>query len=335
MRLRSFRAALLPFLAALALAGCHGSDDGTQPGGSTPEAAIKTSVDLIKAGNFNGFWKHGLPPADYATLKADWAQRQQSEPPVTAEDRARFTMAVQQLTGPDAETTLYATLQPKLAAMEKQYKDQVPVLVSVGQALAKNAVAQNKNLDATQKTQVTAMLDVLTPWAQKTPWFDQSKAKQGVNIAVTTARKLDLKSPDQVRTMDFESTMNEYAIGYAGLKQLLANYGLSVDDTLDSVKTSEIDSSGGHARVKIDYTLLGKPLSSETKLEQVDGRWYSEAMLNNVRNSHKQLTQPSAPAPAASSAATPPITGLPAGAATAPAAPASAPAAAASAAVKD
>lgn len=294
MRLRSYRALLLPACLALALAACSGSDDGSQPGGSTPEAAVKTSVDLIRKGDFNGFWKHGLPPADYTTLRADWMRRQQAEPPVTAEDRARFAAAVQQVTGPDAENTLYATAQPKLAALEAQYKDQLPVMISVGEALAKNAVAQSKNLGDTQKAQVTAVLDVVAPWAQKAPWFDQAKAKQSVGIAVTTARKLDLKSLDQFRTMDFDATMTKYAIGYGGIKQVLDNYGLSLDDTLDSVKASQIDSADGHARVKIDYTLLGKPLSTETKLVQVDGRWYSEDMLNNVRNAHKQQAQPMA-----------------------------------------
>jgi len=113
--------------------------------------------------------------------------------------------------------------------------------------------------------------------------------------------------------MDFDTTMSKYSIGYVGLKQLLVNYGLSVDDTLDSVKVTPIDSSNGHARVKIDYTLLGKPLSSESKLIQVDNRWYSEDMVNNVREAHKQLSEPAsaAPIPASnsSSAAAPATSG--------------------------
>jgi hypothetical protein len=172
------------------------------------------------------------------------------------------------------------------------------VLISVGEALART-VAQKQEPEPEQKTQANAALDVLGPWAQQAPWFDQAKAKQAVNIAVTTARKLDLKSPDQLRAMDFDTTMSKYSIGFVGAKQLLVIYGLSVDDTLDSVKVTPIDSSNGHARVKIDYTLLGKPLSTESKLVQQDGRWYSEDMLNNVREAHKQLSEQPAAPPAA------------------------------------
>ncbi len=122
-------------------------------------------------------------------------------------------------------------------------------------------------------------------------------------MAVTTARKLDLKTPDQLRTMDFDTTMAKYATGYAGLKQMLAIYGLSVDDTLNSVKLSPVSNSNGHAVVKIDYTLLGKPLSTESKMVQEDGRWYSEDMLENARKSHRQLAQSAASVAAPAQAA--------------------------------
>ena len=314
MRLPALRFTLLPLLVALALTACHGKEDPSKPGGNTPEAAVQASVELLKAGDFNGLWKHALPPADYATMRTDWGVLQKNSQPVTPEDRARFNQATQALTGPDAENKLYAELQPKLTTMEQQYKDQLPVLVSVGAALLKNGVTQNKTLTGEQKTQANAVLDVLTPWAQQTPWFDQAKAKQAVGVAVATARKLDLKTPEQLRAMDFDTTMTKYSLGFAGARQLLGIYGLSVDDTLNSIKVTPIErtpleSSTGHARVKIDYTLLGKPLSTESKLVQQDGRWYSEDMLNNVRESHRQLSeqhnQParSASAPAAVGAA--------------------------------
>jgi hypothetical protein len=190
--------------------------------------------------------------------------------------------------------------------MEQQYKDQLPVLISVGEALLKNAVAQNKNLTDAQKTQTGSVLDVLTPWAQQAPWFDQAKAKQAVGVAVATARKLDLKSPDQLRAMDFDTAMAKYATGLAGVKQLLAAYGLSVDDALNSVKLTPVSSNNGRAVVKIDYTLLGKPLSAESTLVQQDGRWYSEDMLNHVRRSHQQVSQPPASRSAPAAAGTAP-----------------------------
>ncbi len=301
MRPRFLRHAFLFAATALILCACDGKDDASRTGGNTPEAALQRSIDLFKAGDFQGMWKQSLPPADYANMRADWSHQQQQAPAISNEDRAKFTEAMQQLTGKDAEKTMFAALQPRMATIEQQYRDQLPVLISVGGAMAKAQVTQNQTLSSGQKTQINSVLDALAPWVQQTPWFDQARAKQAVEVVVTTARKLDLKSPEQLHTMDFDSTMGKYAIGYTGLKQLLAIYGLSVDDTLNSIKLTPVSSSNGHAVVKIGYTLLGKPLSTESNLVEQDGRWYSEDVLKQARTSHQRMIQSIAKPPAGSS----------------------------------
>lgn len=305
MRFQTLGRSLL-LLAMLALAACHKKEEATAvPGGATPEAAVQQSVALIKAGDFAGFWKSALPPADYANLRADWTRLRPDEHPITDEDRARFAQAVKQLTAPNAETTLYNQLKPKLAQMDQRYHDQLPVMIGIGQAILTTGIAQSKTMTENQKQQLRDALNVLLPWAQQTSWFDQDKAKQAVNIVVTTARQLHLKDPDQLQHMDFDNAMKEYSLAYDGLKQLLAIYGLSVDDVLDSAKVTTLGIDHGHAHVQIDYTLLGKPLSVDAQLVLVEGRWYSQDLVDGERAQHQQLLHPPAPAsssvPAASS----------------------------------
>jgi hypothetical protein len=293
-------------LAMLVLVACHKKEEAAAaPGGATPEAAVQQSVSLIKAGDFSGFWQHALPPADYANLRADWKLPHPDQRPITDEDRARFNLALQQLTAPNAETTLYSQLKPKLELMEQQYHDQLPVMIGIGQAIVSTGITQNKTMTENQKQQARDALNVLLPWAQQTPWFDQDKAKQAVGVVVATARQLDLKSPDQLQNMGFDDAMKQYSIAWGGVKKLLLIYGLSIDDTLDSVKVTTIGIDHGQAHVKIDYTLLGKPLSSDSQLVLVDGRWYSQDLINSVRAQHEQLLHP--PAPAASSSAPAPV----------------------------
>ena len=301
MRFQTLSCSLL-LLATLALVACHNKDEAaTAPGGATPEAAVEQSVTLIKNGDFAGFWKSALPPADYANLRADWKRQPMDQKPITDDDRARFATAVQQLTEPDAQTKLYQQLQPKLTQMEQQYHDQLPVMIGIGQAILTTGIAQSKTMTDNQKQQARDALNVLLPWAQQTPWFDQDKAKQTVGVVVTTARQLNLKSPDELQNMDFDTAMKQYSIAYGGIKQLLTIYGLSVDDTLNSVKVSTQNVDHDHATVKIDYTLLGKPLTTSSQLVQVDGRWYSQDLINSERAQHEQLLHP-APAPAGSTA---------------------------------
>lgn len=307
MRSLRFRPFLFIALAALALAACHDKDkqEAATSGGDTPEAAVQQSITLIKSGDFAGFWKHALPPADYATFRQDWVHADPDRPPLTDEQRAEFTKNYTAWTEPDAENKRYVELKPKLVQLSQQYRDQLPVMIGIVQQIAKTGVEQDKSMTTTQKAQANAVVDTLGPWVQQAPWFDQDKAKQAVTIVVATARKLDLKSADQLRTMDFDTAMQKYALGYDGLKQALNLYGLSLDQTWDSVKLSTIENANGHARVKIDYVLLGKPLSTESVLVQQDGRWYSEDLLKNARETHTRLSQPAssataAPAPAAS-----------------------------------
>jgi hypothetical protein len=310
MRFQTLGRSLL-LLAMLALVACHNKEEASSatPGGDTPEAAVEQSVTLIKNGDFDGFWKHALPPADYANLRADWTHANPNQRPITDDDRARFNQAVQQLTAPGAESKLYDQLKPKLAQMDAQYHDQLPVMIGIGQAIISTGIAQNKTMTEPQKQQARDVLNVLLPWAQETPWFDQDKAKQAVGVAVTTTRQLDLKSADQLQNMDFDTAMKKYSIAYGGIKQLLTVYGLSVDDTLNSVKVTTVSQDNNQAHVKIDYTLLGKPLSTDSQLVQVDGRWYSQDLINSEHAQHEQILHP---APAASSS-------IPASAGTAPA----------------
>lgn len=275
-------------------------------GGDTPEQSVQQSLALIKVGDFAGFWKHALPPADYQTLRTDWTRPRPDDHPLSPEERADFVKNMQQLTEPDAEAKLFALAKPKLAQLKAQYQDQVPVMIGIFQAIAATGVAQSKDLTNAQKQQATAVINVLAPWAQNVPWFDPNRAKQAIGVAVATARKLDLKTPEQLKAMDFDTAMQKYSTGFLGIKQALAIYGLSVDDIFDSVKVTTLESRNGHAQVRIDYTLLGKPLSTESELIQQDGRWYSADMLQNVHQAHERLLAPapagSAPAPAGTSA---------------------------------
>ena len=308
MRFPSLGKSLVLAFAVLTLAACHNKEEAAAvPGGATPEEAVQQSVTLIKAGDFAGFWKHSLPPADYANLLADWNRPRPDQKPITDEDRAQFKQSIAQLTAPDAETTLYAQLQPKLIQWQQQYHDQLPVMIGIGQAILATGIAQNKTMTDNQKQQARDALNVLLPWAQQTPWFDQEKAKQAISIAVATTRQLDLKTPDQLQQMDFDTAMKKYGVAYGGIKQLLSVYGLSVDDALDSVKVSTVGAvQNGTAQVKIDYSLLGKPLTTDSNLVQVDGRWYSKDMIDSEHAQHEQLLHPapaasaSAPAPASS-----------------------------------
>ena len=283
----------LSLLLALALlAACHSREHAVTVGGDSPEAAVHESLALVRAGDFVGFWRHALPPHDYAMLREDWSRARAVETPLDAAGQARIDAALQQLAAPDAETALDARLQPWLADAQARYGDQLPLLVGVGRALASKAIEDDPRLGEEQKQHATALVDALAPWAQQAPWFDPEKARQAVGVVVATARQLGLRDAQSLRAMDFDQAMHGYATAFRGLEQVLALYGLPLDQALASARVVPLEYHPPYARVRIEYQLLGRPLSMESTLLQQNGRWYDRDLIESVRRAHQRLAAP-------------------------------------------
>ena len=68
---RSSHLARILLLALVLLSACNHKpkDAPGTPGGGSPEDAMRDSLDLLRDGKFDMFWRHALPPADFAALR--------------------------------------------------------------------------------------------------------------------------------------------------------------------------------------------------------------------------------------------------------------------------
>lgn len=301
---------LLLAIALLAACNRHKEVPGT-PGGGSPEDAVRDSLDLVRDGKFDMFWQHALPPADFATLKADWPKRNVAAEPVNDDDRAKFANGVKRLTEADAEKKLFADLRPVLIHFDRDYKDQMPLISGVAQSMALTAIDQSQDLSIPQKHQMSEAVNAVAPWTQTVPWGDQAKAKQAIAVLVQTARGAHLSTPDALHGMDFNQSMATYSTLWLGLKKLFDVYGLSLDKSFDSASIDTLENTGGTARIKITFTLLDKPIQTDATLVLLDGRWYDSDLIQRVRDDHARLNPPApatsaSPSPALPSSATPP-----------------------------
>jgi hypothetical protein len=288
-----FRFALFSLISCIALLGltaCH-KDKQALPGGATPLAAVQQALDLLKAGDLDDFWKHALPPVDYATRRDDWTRIHDAMATITPQQRTQLNQLLQRLTAPNANAQLAAQIEPRLKQLQKQYGTQLPVMLGIFQTIAGTAVDQNNELSADQKQMLHDIVSTTGGWAQKASWFDTALAKQAIAVITDTARQLDLKNADQLQKLDYDQAMQKYSRLYQGLKKLLALYGLSLDKTIDSVRLRTLDHDQVNAQVKLDYTLLGKALSGRVTLVQENGRWYLRDLLRQARNEHVHLLQ--------------------------------------------
>lgn len=257
--------------------------------GSGPEAAIHTSIALLKSGDIGGLIAHSLPPADYAKVKADWGKDQ--EPP-SDEERAHFSETMAKLTAPDAEQTLYAEIEPQLSAFDAQYQQQLPMYVNMGRGFLRSTIQQSKDLNDGEKEQALAAIDALADWMQSTRFTDPDKVKQVLAIAAATAREVKLATLDEARALSYDEAMQKGQIVFQAVKRAVAVYGFSIDDTLDSVKTTTVSNDGATAKIKVDYTLLGKPLSAEAEMVQRGDAWYGKNALEKLERSAAETSAP-------------------------------------------
>jgi hypothetical protein len=161
---------------------------------------------------------------------------------------------------------------------------------------AKFAENMAKLTDA-QKLQATQAVDALGNWVSTAKFTDPGLAQKSIKIVCDTARKINLKTLDEARALSYEQAMSKVGVAYLGLKDVLALYGFSIDQTLDSVKAETLSSDATTAKVKISYSLLNTPLSAESDLVKVGERWYGKEMLEGLKKKDDAEVAP-APAPA-------------------------------------
>jgi hypothetical protein len=151
---------------------------------------------------------------------------------------------------------------------------------------------------------MAAPINAVAAWVQKTRFTDPESIKKVLAIASKAARDMNLKTLDEARALSFEQSMDKGRIAFLALKQALAVYGFSLDQTLDSVKPEVVSNDGKTAKVKVAYTLLDAPLAMEAELVNLDGRWYGKEALEKLAEARAEEATPAAEvAPAAEPAA--------------------------------
>lgn len=310
---------LVMLLAALALAACHKSkQEQLTAESNTPQAAVQSMIQDVKAVEIDKLAQHMMPPAAYKDFRADWGKdRDKALAGITDSDRARFKKQMQELTEPDAKAKLFKKFQPALNDWETKGKQRLPMMVGIFRIMAGTKITQSNTLSSEQKSQARGVLDALAKWAQSTDWGDQAKAKQALDIVVDTARAIDLKTLDQAYSLTYDQAVQRYATAWKGAKQLLDVYGLSVDTILDSAKVKTLEQNGDTAKVEVDYTILGKPMTSDLDMVRKGKRWYLSDVIKHWQKRQARMAHAGSAAVAASVA---PAASAPAVSASAPAA---------------
>jgi hypothetical protein len=279
---RFHRFALIGAIALLA-AACSKEDAQTAAVAdhATPEAAVLHSVKLLRQGDFNALVQASAPPARVEAAKQRWMSELKEEE-ITDEARAEFAATMARLTAPDAEQQMMAEIRPQLEQFQGEMKAQLPAMVAMGKGFILAAVNESEDIAPEQKPQVSNLVNALGTWAESGEFASVERAERAVAAVAATARKLPVRTLDEVHALDFDGMMNMVGIGYGGMKDVLKVYDIDMDQALDSVRTETVSQDGDNATVRVHFDFLGTPLNIDTQMVRIDGRWYGKGAVENL-----------------------------------------------------
>ena len=270
-------------LALLALAACKREPEPVPGAPDEPVAAVKALAEALREGDLKRYAELSLPPAMHAQQKALWRQQVAAKNPVDEEQAQRYAELMTQLTAPDAEAALWAKAEPKLAALEQELGPKWTLGVTMMAGFATTAITASDSMSEAEKSHATGVVAALSEWADDQAQFtDRERATQALAVAEATARELDLPTAESIEALDYEPMLDKAGVAFRGFKAALAAYGIDADAALSQVQAEVIQLDGPRAVVRVRYPLLGKEVSFEQPMRQIDGGWYRADAIQSL-----------------------------------------------------
>lgn len=282
----SFRHSLIALaMASALLAGC-GKDEPAQDATpavkaavqapATAATAVEAQVKAFRNNDLKGLLSSALPAAELERMRGEW-EKNRSEP-ITEEDRAQFAESWGKITAADGIDKIMAEVEPQLA----QLKPQMAGMIAMGQGMLTMSIQQNTELTEEQKAQATQFMNGLGGWAAKTDFSDAALMRKSLTALADGLRATGITKLDDIQALSFDQLLEKAGPAVGGLKNALAVYGFSLDQIADSVKTEMVSEAGDVAKVKVSYALFDAPMTFESELKKVDGKWYGKDMLDQI-----------------------------------------------------
>ncbi len=296
----SFRYSLIALaLAGALLGGCDKKEEAA-PVVATEKAAVavnagaaealQAQVKAFQANDLKGLLNSALPPKEIERMRSEWEEQRKET--ITEEERKEFAESWGKLTASDGVDKIMAEIEPQLAEM----KPQMAGLIAMMQGMGTMSIQQSTELTPEQKSQATQFMNGLGGWMSKTDFTDAKLMRASLTALAEGLRATGITSLDDVNAMSFDQLLEKAGPAFAGVKNALAAYGFSLDQIASSVKTEVVSETGDAAKLKVTYNLFDSPLSFESEMRRIDGRWYGKDMLEQMEKAAaEKLAEESAP----------------------------------------
>lgn len=285
--LRSASAAVLLGVLGL-VAGCErGRPPAAEAPPTLPAQAVQQLVDDLRRDDLAAYARHAVPPPLHRELARAWAEGRSLWPLTELPLDRRFQGFLTTLSAPRAEQDLLAAYRRQFAGAHGEIRSAATTLG----LFTTQYVAQEAAYSEAERDHYRQLVAALAQWGARAPLGDPARARRAIPQVVLAARATGLGAPDGLRRTGMERSLQRLGPFFVRSERVLAGYGLDFDAALAGMRVTLTEQTGDRARVRLQYTLAGRPIDAVVLLERRAGRWYLSDLLRRAE------AEAAAPAP--------------------------------------
>lgn len=233
-----------------------------------PDGAMGAALLSLQGRSIAGFLQTVVPASELTEARASWEEKRKEE--ITEEDEAEFQKMISMATRDGAEDVLFSMAQPHLKDVQQQL-GMLPMMLPM--------IAGGALKEAGAPEEATAMLGEFATKLSTLDVVNEDKLRDAIGILVKSARLLEVQSLKEVQALDFDQILSRSDVLYGGVVDILGVYGLSPQETIDSMKCKVVSTEGDVAQMEMTFSLFGaEPKTVPFEMEKLDGRWFPKKL---------------------------------------------------------
>ncbi len=302
--IRRIIVALLPVVALSAViavvvlvGGCKREPPGApEPTATGPAQAVSQLIDDLHDNDLAAYARHALPPPLHARMSTAWSEGRTIWPLTELPLDDRLPACITALAAPGSEKTLLAAYSRQFGGADRELSTPATTLG----LFAVQYVSGADDYSEVEREHYIQLIAALSQWGRQAPLGDTAKAKVALPRLVAAARLTGLAGGlETFHATGMERSLDRLGSFLARFKQVLVGYGLDLDQTLAGARVGLIEQAGDRARVSLEYTVGGVPITAEVNVERRDGRWYLTDLLRHAEVEVRPIPPAGESAPAA------------------------------------
>ncbi|MCE4074364.1 hypothetical protein [Stenotrophomonas sp. 17(2023)] len=263
---------------AVLAAGCRRSQEPLPGAATEPAAAVRQLVQHLHDDDLAGYARAAVPPAQYAELEAAWAQGHSRWPLDQLPLHDKLPALLATLSAADAETRLQRAFKAQIAGQAAGVRQAAHSLGLFGEQY----ISHQGDYSADERAHYVQLVKALSAWAQAAPLSDPKLARSAITTFTTAARATGLDSDAALQAAGMTGSLQRLSPFAAASKQVLASYGLSLDESVAQMRTGLSSQDGDSAVVHVQYPLAGHDIDLQVALQRRQGHWYLARTLAEV-----------------------------------------------------